>query len=68
MSQGETNDAKGQLNKAVLEKYNTEKLHDQLISELSQKEVSMYQTRFIVALFLPLEALSIKIICFCILS
>ena len=68
MSQRETNDAKGQLDKAVLEKYNTEKLHDRLISELRQKEVSMYQTRFIVALFLALEALCIKIICFCVLS
>ena len=43
MSQRETNDAKGQLDKAVLEKYKTEKFHDHLISKLTPKEVSISQ-------------------------
>jgi hypothetical protein len=41
MSQRETNDAKGQLDKAVLEKYKTEKSCDRLISELSPNEVRL---------------------------
>ena len=41
MSQRETSDAKQQLDKAVLEKYKTEKSHDRLISELKPKEVSL---------------------------
>ena len=43
MSQRETSDAKQQLDKAVLEKYNTEKFHDRHISELTPKEVSISQ-------------------------
>jgi hypothetical protein len=41
MSRRETSDAKEQLDKAVLEKYKTEKSHDHLISELRPKEVSL---------------------------
>ena len=41
MSRRETSDAKEQLDKAVLEKYKTEKSHDRLISELSPNEVRL---------------------------
>ena len=41
MSRKETSYAKQQLDKAVLEKYKTEKLHDCHISKLTEKEVSI---------------------------